>query len=158
MVVATAAEGGGTALRADGQVIWAVPRAPSEHIPTGVSEISVHASASLPAPLSLSQTISDPQSVQQVIALIESLHPPGGGFRSCPADRPGELVLDLEFRKEVEASPVAQADVSVGGCGSVELSVNGQPEGELEGAWLVAERVEGILGTSLLGREGEEAP
>jgi hypothetical protein len=153
----TAAEGG-TALRADGQVIWALPRAASEHIPAGVSAISVRATASVPTPVSVSQTISAAASVERVIALIEGLHTPGGGARLCPIDRPGELVVELGFLDAGQAEPVAALVAQTGGCGSVALWVHGQFEGYLEGAWGVAETVENVLGTKLLTREGERAP
>lgn len=155
---ATAVEGGGAALRADGQVVWALPRAASEHIPAGVSAISVRATASEPSPISVSQTITDAASVQRVIALIEGLRPPGEGFRLCPIDLPGSLMLELGFLGATQEEPVAKVVVKTGGCGSIALWVHGQFEGYLEGARSVAEAIETLLGTKLLSREGELAP
>ena len=152
---AIAAEGGGTALRADGEVIWTLPRAASEHIPDGIAAISVRAAASQPAPVSVSQTITEAASVQEVIALIEGLHPPGGGFELCPADFPGSLALELEFLKAGQAEPAAKLVAETGGCGSIALWVHGQFEGYLDGASTVAVHIEDLLGTKLLSREGE---
>ncbi len=96
---AIAAEGGGTALRADGEVIWTLPRAASEHIPDGIAAISVRAAASQPAPVSVSQTITEAASVQEVIALIEGLHPPGGGFGYAPPTFRGRWRWNSNFSR-----------------------------------------------------------
>lgn len=138
--------------------IRALPRAASEHIPPGVSAISVRATATEPSPVSVSQTITDAASVQRVIALIEGLHPPGGGARLCPIDLPGWLMLELGFLVATHEEPVAKLVVTTSGCGSVALWIHGQFEGYLEGARSAAEAIENLVATKILSRQGERAP
>jgi hypothetical protein len=140
------AEGGGTALRADAQVIWIVPRPSSEHIPAGVSAISVRATASVPTPVSVSQTISEPAAVQKVIAMVEGLKPPGGAATLCPIHLPG---FELEFLEAGQPEPVVTLITKPEGCDIVEFWVHGHVAGRLGRAGTVVQLIEELLATKL---------
>lgn len=140
------AEGGGTALRADGQVIWTVPRPSSEHIPAGVSAISVRATASVPTPVSVSQTISESAAGRKIIAVVEGLKPPGGGTTLCPIQLPG---FELGFLEPGQPEQVVTLVTISEGCGVVEVWVHGHLEGRLVRAGAVVQLIEELLATKL---------
>lgn len=101
-------------------------RPPAEHIPKGVSALTVHATATVPRAISVSQTITNPHGIQRVVAVIESLQPIGDVTFSCPASRPGELTLELQFRKARQEEPLVTVTASRGGCALVEFSAHGK--------------------------------
>jgi hypothetical protein len=140
------AEGGGTALRADAQVIWIMPRPSSEHIPAGISAITVRASAGVPTPVSVSQTISEPAAVQKVITVVEGLKPPGGGTTLCPIHLPG---FELEFLEAGQPEPVVTLITKPEGCGIVEFWVHRCLAGRLVRAGTVVQLIEELFATKL---------
>jgi hypothetical protein len=106
---------------------------PSRLIPVGVSVIGVKATAvprKTPTGGTMSGavvagTISEPQAVSEVIALVEGLRRiPAREFREkCPEDS-GEI--ELRFQGTATAEPLALASAEVGGCGVIGFQAPGQ--------------------------------
>lgn len=142
-----AAEGGGTALRADAQVVWTPPVAPREHIPSGVRSVLVNA-RDPEHHVSFKRVVRDRATVRRLVALVEhtKLAPPLiGNERLCPLDTGRASVVALSFRGRAHQRPLARLKINENGCSYVELRVHGQGERELQGAFETAGKLEKVL-------------
>ena len=159
VVETAAAEGGGTALRADAHVTWNRPRPADEQVPAGVKLISVNARASGPSDeVSVSRRISAPASVQKVIALVEDLPLQRGGKKKCPKEAPrrvrgiAPLVTELRFRESAEMPPVATLVTHEGCPQRVRFSVHGEEQPELSDGYELVPLLERLLRVELFSR------
>jgi hypothetical protein len=145
-IVATAARGGGTGLRADGEVVWSVLRPRWEEIPAGVRLVSI-TDRRVGGRVSSGRTVTGRRKVDRIVALINGLPRLQPGFRSCPADR-GPLV-DLTFRASAGAPPAVVASADGGGCGVVTFRIRGRMAPALSGGPGVVKALDRLLGERL---------
>jgi hypothetical protein len=147
----TAAPGGGTLLRADGEVVWVSARPPAERVPAGVSSIEV-ARGPTYKQMTLRRTISASASVRRIIAAIDMLPIVQPGTWGCPEEPVGPVVR-LSFRGDagrVLAEAVQAAGDEVGNCSPMYFSVRGREEKPLaEGASVIG-IISQMLGLKLL--------
>ena len=121
---------GQTALRADVQVVWQLPRRP---LPRGIRSLLVTARLRGPQPTSRTFRVTARARVHATIALIEGLaavRPRLHDLRSCPAGR-GALVLRFQGASSTRA--LALVSIRIGGCGGTQVRLpGGPPEPPLE--------------------------
>jgi hypothetical protein len=136
LVAVVALPGGSTGLRADAQVVWETARPASERIPAGIRRVRVSVSPPVRPPF----TIASATRVRQIVAALDALPAAQPGVSSCPLDTGDRVRLAFYARH----GPVrAVAVVDPGGCGGVQLKVDGKPQPALAG---------GSTLTGLLGR------
>jgi hypothetical protein len=149
----TAAPGGGTLVRADGEVVWLSARPSAERVPAGVRSVEVTRGPTYKR-VTLRRTISSQASVRRVVAVLNALPIVQPGAWSCPAEPLGPVV-GLTLRGSaggVLARATQAAGAEVGNCSPMSFSVGGRAQTPLaEGARVVA--VAGrALGVVLLAR------
>jgi hypothetical protein len=148
----TAAPGGSTLLRVDGQVIWLSMRSAAERVPTAVSSIEVRRGSAGGARRLLG-VISEPAAVQRIVAALERLPIVQPGTWVCPSESANPTVVHLTFRdsaRKVLAEALQAAGAEVGNCDPMYFSVQGREQKPLaEGASAIA-IVSQILGVRLL--------
>jgi hypothetical protein len=123
ILAAVALPGGATAMRADAQVLWLRPR---DAIPPGIRLIRISASIRRGThPTAKSLTVRTPRRVSAVLALVNSLDPvrPTLLVHSCPAPF-GSVRIAFYVRGP---RPRARLAASIGGCGGVQLAIEGKP-------------------------------
>jgi hypothetical protein len=145
-VTATAARGGGTALRADAEVVWSVVRPRWERIPAGVRIVRI-TDERLGRPGAAPQTVTGRRKVDRIVALINRLPQLQPGVFSCPADRGPDV--GLSFETAPAAAPVAIAHADGSGCGVVTLRVRGRTAPALSGGPGVIKALDRLLGARL---------
>lgn len=145
-VVATAASGGGTGLRADAEVVWSVARPRWERIPAGVRLVTI-TDRNVGGPVSATRTVTSRRKVGRIVGLIDRLPRLQPGFFSCPAER-GPLV-DLTFRDSAGSPAVAVASADGSGCGVVTLRIRGRTAPALSGAPGLIKALDRLLGVKL---------
>jgi hypothetical protein len=141
-VLVTAARGGGTALRADAEVVWWVSRPSWERVPSGVGAVTItdhRLGQSSPAP----RTVTDAATVGRIVTLVDGLPRAQPGAYSCPADM-GPMV-DLSFLPAPGGAPVAVATADGSGCGIVTFSIGGQTAPALSGGAGLIKALESLL-------------
>ena len=115
----------------------------------GIAVVSVFAEATSPRGISVSQEITEPHAVEELIDLAESLErlPPEHGTTRCRG-APGELKLELWFRASLQANPRAEVTVTASRCGIVYIRIGGATE-RATNPQTVISLTEGLLGTEL---------
>lgn len=148
---------GSTALRADAEVVWVVPRAASERLPAGARllVISVHRTGQrlvgvksnrLALLRKLPSRVSSVARIDKIITLLNELRVrQPGSSRLCPMQLAASVKLG--FYASQRSSPLAVATVNTAGCGGVSLTIDGRAEPELEGGWRVIEEIGRALET-----------
>ena len=146
LVTVAAARGGGTAVRADAQVVWLLKRAASERIPAGARAV-----------IASERTAFGPQGpwnvaglarVKRAVSIIDALPVFQPGVFSCPADN-GPIVT-LTFTSAASGGHrLATAIVDGGGCEAVQLWLNGRREHALQGNPGLLNQLSSALGVSL---------
>jgi hypothetical protein len=128
LVVLAVPDGGGTAIRADAQVVWLPARPSAERIPPGATVVTVTPVFGFQPdkklePLDPAFTVTDPAKVAGIAAAIDGLavYPPG--VRACPADF--GPAMRLTFRTSVTGPVVARLTAGYGLCGIVSVSIEG---------------------------------
>jgi hypothetical protein len=123
---------GSTALRADAEVVWVTPRAPSERIPMGARRLSVSVTSELKGNLAPQRpfSVASAKRIEGIVGLLNALPAAQPGVRSCSAD-PG-IRVRLAFYPKSTASPLAVARIDPYGCGGVQLTIGGRAEPPLE--------------------------
>jgi len=148
----TAAPGGGTLLRADGQVVWLSLRSAAERIPAGARSIEVTRESGR-GRVSLRRTIAAPASVARIVAAVDRLPIVQPGTVVCPAERAQAPVVVLSFRG-ARQQPLAQASQAAGpevdGCTPMRFSVGGREMQPLSEGSGVIDIVDRALGLTLL--------
>ena len=147
IVSVSAARGGGTAMRADAQVVWLVRRPVSERIPAGVRAVTIsdrHITGTSPGPW----TVTDHARVHRIVALVDALPAAQPGAVACPADS-GPIVT-LRFETAATGGrTLARATADGSGCGGVGLWIHGHRSPGLEGGPGLIRQLGSLLGTSL---------
>ena len=141
-----------TVLRTDAVVMWLPVRPAGATIPDSVTRITLVATPGgqfgrgtrrtvvLP-------TVTDPAVIAKIVKLLNGLPLPADASTSCPADTGADL--RLSFYPGNGTTPVAVADVHVGGCAGVALSVHGGPQNVgLDGRMGVASTVLSLAGAT----------
>jgi hypothetical protein len=139
----TAAGGGGTAVRVDAFAVWMEPRLPSEHIPVGATTLDVVV-RDRDRGLVKRLAMHDRSRIAAVTRMLNRLPVVQPGLTMCPLDRGFHAYLTL--RRTPTGAPLARAVAELGGCGGVQLAINGQPQPPLSGFGLFAD-LESALGT-----------
>jgi hypothetical protein len=145
LVTLTAAHGGGTAVRADGQVVWLFERPPAERIPSGVGAVTIsehRINGTSHGPW----TVTDQARVRRIVALLDRLPAAQPGAVACPADL-GPLVTATFSTAGGRRLATAYADG--GGCGFVNLWIRGHRNPALQGGPGLIKRIGSLLGASL---------
>jgi hypothetical protein len=128
---ATAADGGGTALRADAQVVWMIPRPARETIPAGVRSVLVsvdhHGGGAFK-----DASVTAPGKVARLVSYVDSLQLVQPSQIPCPAIGPSTRVLELRFLGPAgtRAGPLARAVED--GCDGLTFYVRGHRERPLD--------------------------
>jgi hypothetical protein len=141
------APNGATALRADAQVVWLIPRPAFERVPARARVLTVvmlrkgeHPSAPV--------RITNHAKVRKVAALIDRLPRVQPGVTTCPISSIG---LRLTFRATPHGRPLARAVAAPEGCGVVSFAIRGHRKPSLHG-WTFVHDVEARLGIRLTDR------
>jgi hypothetical protein len=125
--------GGKTDFRVDAQVAWIPARPASEAVPSAARAVTLSAlpdpnvHAKPPAPV----TITNPDQVRALAALIDGLPEFPPDAYSCPAD-PGDS-LALTFRARPGGPALAVATVETSACEGVDFTVGGKQQPGLGG-------------------------
>lgn len=145
LLTVTAARGGGTAVRADAQVVWLLERSPAERIPAGARTVAV-SERGTNGHRSGRWTVTDAARVKRAVSIINALSADQPGGVACPADF-GPYVTLVFTSGSGERLATALVDGS--GCGIVNLYVRGRREHALQGAPNLLKQVSSALGISL---------
>jgi hypothetical protein len=142
LVSAARATGGGTALRADAQVIWVTRRPAWEHLPGGLKVVTL--TVRRPGkPASAPRMVTGASMVHKIVALVDALAVVQPGAVACPADV-GPLVK-LSFRRARSLPPVATAIVDGSGCGGVRFRLRGRSGPTLAGGPRLIRQLSSLL-------------
>ncbi len=121
-VAVTAADGGGTAMRADAFAIWLIPRPAAEVVPRGTRAVAVFVDH-FDGHATPVRTVSAPWKVRRLIAFIDSRQRAQPGATACPMIGTTTPLLDLRFLPAIGGSPLARAVED--GCGGLSFSIRG---------------------------------
>jgi len=131
LVEAVTASGGKTDLRVDAQVTWIPARPATDVVPSAARAVTLgllaNSNSGLPGPV----TITKPDQVRALAALIDALPQFPPGMYSCPGGFAGELVLT--FRARPAGPALAVATVELSGCEAVDFTVGGKQQPRLGG-------------------------
>ena len=127
--------GGSTGLRAEAQVTWVTLRPATERIPLGVHRVRIGVSSTIPhdKPHQPSFTVTSPKSIHALVALLNKLPAVQPGTYACPADF--GVRVRLAFYASHAVAPLAVALVNPGGCGDVQLTIDGLAQPPLTSQW-----------------------
>lgn len=142
---------GQTGIRADAEVRWTIPRAPSEQIPPGVHEIDITRSHRRGTP-ALSIHLRAAAQVHKVLGVIASLPITQPGLIECAAFRLAPKIT-LTFRRRAQGPVLALARLPIetqDTCGEgVGLTIRGRAQTPLDGAGRALQRIGRLLGVKL---------
>jgi len=126
---------GKSALRATAAVVWTIPRTPAQTIPPGarVLRISVLGTLRANQPYPTRLTITRAAKIEAIVAMLNDLEASQPFSRACPVDF--GIRVRLAFYATGSTPPLAVAVLSPEGCGAVQLTIHGKPEGSLEDAY-----------------------
>jgi hypothetical protein len=150
----TAAPGGGTLLRADGEVVWVSTRPPAERVPAGVSSIEV-TRRSGDRRISLRRTIGAARFVKAIIAAIDRLPIVQPGTWVCPEEPAEPAEVHLSFRDhtgKVLAQAAQAAGTEVGNCNPMYFSIKGHEQKPLAEGASAIDTISRIVGVEMLPR------
>jgi hypothetical protein len=145
IVSVTLASTGGTAVRADAQVVWVTARPPWERVPASARVVTITADEpGRQRPRTLAVTGAR---VRRIIKLVNALGAAQPGAILCPADR--GLLVSLVFR-HTRSGPVLATVVADGsGCGGVSFELGQRPAPPLTGGPRLIRQLQRQLHTSL---------
>lgn len=149
VVAAVGAGGWKTTVRVNAEVRWIPAKPADERVPAAATVVTVAVlpgmvvRPTMPAPV----TITDPAKVHEIVTATDALPLRGNVHVLCPADL-GESVR-LTFAAEPGGPALAVAVASTGGCGVVNLTVNGGPQPPLSGGTVLARQALALAGLSL---------
>lgn len=149
IIAVAAAEGGGTALRADAQVIWTRPESSREHVPSGVRDVLVKA-RDPEHHVSFERTVRDRAKVKRLEWFVEGLLPAPrpGGKQHCQREGNGAPMVDLSFHGLAHRRPLAHLRIDANACPSI-LRTHGRTQPPVEGAQEAISKLEKLLGHRL---------
>jgi hypothetical protein len=145
LVTVAAARGGGSALRADAQVVWLRRRPATERIPAGVRSITV-SEPGLHGQPSGRWTVADAARVRRAVSLIDGLPAAQPGVVACPNDTGRYITLAFGSRTGAD---LATAVVDGSGCLGVSLSIRGRQQHGLQGYPALVKQLSTALGVQL---------
>jgi hypothetical protein len=148
-VTIAAARGGGTAVRADAQDVYWIPKPKWERVPAGVQQIDVSVqrlNQSTGKTTTTSQTVTNASQIATIVSLVDALPPAQPWLLSCPADL-GPTVT-LNFLSTAGATPLATVVAGGSGCGGVSFTLHGKPAPELGNGAGLDTRLGHLLGFS----------
>lgn len=122
-----AARGGGTAIRADAQVIYWIPKPKWEQVPGGVQQIDVSVArlnVSTGKTTTTSQAVTSPTQIATIVSLVNALPPAQPWLLFCPVDLGPNVRLN--FLSAPGAAPLATAVADGSGCGGVSFTLGGK--------------------------------
>jgi hypothetical protein len=146
-VTIAAAPGGGTAIRADAQDVYWIPKPKWERVPAGVQQIDVNVQRldqSTGKTTTTSQTVTNASQIATIISLVNALPPAQPWILFCPADF-GPTVT-LNFLSAPGAPPLATAVGDGSGCGGVSFTLRGRTAPELGNSPELVTRLGHLLG------------
>lgn len=143
MVETTDAAGGGTAVRADAQVVWLKPRPATERIPAGVKQVTVTVRRS-PQKSRSTLTLTTPAQIRAVIGFVNQLPLLQPDVVAC-GHFPKEPKVDLTFWGSAGSEPLAAAVADDYGCDVVTFQIRGRAEPTLTGGITLAKQLESLL-------------
>lgn len=129
VVSITAARGGGTAIRADAQDVYWIPKPKWERVPAGVTQIGVtvqRLNIKTGKTTTTSQTVTDASQVAKIVSLVNALPGAQPWITACPLDAGPDVTLN--FLPAAGAAPLATAVADGSGCGGVSFSIRGKSE------------------------------
>jgi hypothetical protein len=129
VVSITAARGGGTAIRADAQDVYWIPRPKWERVPAGVTQIGVtvqRLNITTGQTTSTSQTVTDAKQVAKIVSLVNALPGAQPWITACPIDAGPDVTLN--FLSAAGASPLATVIADGSGCDGVSFALHGKQE------------------------------
>jgi hypothetical protein len=146
--------GDGTAIRADAEGNWVVPRPSSERLPDGIRVIAIERERLVgryeprATGIVARGLIRSPEAVASIVALLDSLETVQPGRITCPPEAP-HSVIRLRLLRQIGGRPLAttRMDWPLGPCKSLALTVEGRPQPSLAEGWLLHRR----LGAALRG-------
>lgn len=145
LLTVTAARGGGTAVRADAQVVWQFERPAAERIPAGVQSVSV-SERGLNGHRSGRWTVTEPARVKRAASILDALPAGQPGPVACPADWGPYVTLTFASGR---GEQVARAVVDGSGCLGVNLWIRGHSQPWLQGNASLVKQLSAALGISL---------
>ena len=132
----TAAPNGQTAVRADAEVVWVLPRPASEQIPGDARVLTVSVQRPHKPPVSI--TVSKASVVHRLAAVIDSLETVQPGVTSCPLKRFNLPKISFSFRATRTGPPLAVASETYSAkapgtfpCDPMSFTINGKPQTSL---------------------------
>ncbi len=149
LFVSVAGDGTGqVAIRVDAEVVWVPGKSAAERIPAAAKVVTI---APVPGegggPVSASGqpvTITDPAKVARIAAVVDALPVFPVGRMSCPLLR--AEAMQLTFKATPTGSALAVVTGDTTGCGTVAVSVHGQPMRTLGQARSMQQQVMTIAG------------
>jgi hypothetical protein len=147
VVSVTAARGGGTAIRADAEDVYWIPKPKWERVPGGVTQIDVtvqQLNITNGKTTTTTQTVTDAKQVARIISLVNALPPAQPWLTACPLDAGPNV--KLEFLSAAGAAPLATAYADGSGCGGVSFALHGRQEPGLSGGYTLDEQLGRMLG------------
>jgi hypothetical protein len=149
-VAVATARGGGTAVRADAEVAWVLPRSAGERVPPDARVVSItntHVDTRPGRPrTSAPITVTDAGKVRRIAGLVDALPLDQLGLVPCPADF-GPTV-DLKFYAVRGGAVLAEASAEGSGCGIVSFSLAGKAEPPLTGGPRLIHQLGKLLGVT----------
>lgn len=141
--------GGMTGVEVDATASALVPRSPQQTIPPGVRLLRLHLTDGIkvnapPPQWMLVRRLAKIEAIRTLLNELPALQP---GVRMCPLDL--GVRLWLSFDAGSRTPPTATAKINLGGCGGVELTIDGHPEGTVESTPTLLETIERILARKL---------
>jgi hypothetical protein len=145
LITVTAARGGGTALRADGQVIWERLRPAWERIPAGARTVAV-SERGLNGHRSGRWTVTEPGRVKRAASLLDRLPAAQPGAVACPVDWGPYVTLVFAAGW---GERIATAVVDGSGCLGVKVWIRGHEAPGLRAKPELLGQLSSALGISL---------
>jgi hypothetical protein len=155
LLVSVTSDGAGhTAIRAAAQVVWMPPKPAAERIPAAARIVTITPVAGVnPLPSGdRPVTVADAAKATSIAKAVDTLplFPPG--VFHCPADF--GRGIELTFRAAPSGPPLAVVTADTSGCGTVTITVNGQPEPDLWHGATLEQQVFKVAGIKWAGFPG----
>jgi hypothetical protein len=141
--VSFAANGEGTALRADSQAVWIEPRPKGEELPADARFLEVRRTRVNGETERMTVRGVD---VQRLANLIDGFGIVQPGETSCTEPGPQSLIW-LSFRREPDGGEAASARFPwpMSNCDNLKMTIGGRREPALEEAWILYRRLQPIF-------------
>jgi hypothetical protein len=155
VVSMVALSGGGTGLRADGEVQWIIPRPGAERIPRSVRVLEVSVGPPGQSPSTRAIAVNRVM-VWRIAAAINGLEITQPGAWSCPSWSPEAPVVTFIFRHDLggpvvaRASELAAATEPTTPCDPMTLTIDGRRWHPLLGGAAVVRTAQRLLGLRLV--------